>query len=95
MKLGLTSRKQDNLDLALLGLGQRGSLNLYLLAAALCVLHFERAPAAQLDAIVEELARRQAIGPKTGAGIIDLQQVNGFAGPVFDGHIDVSRVTAG
>src|ERR1035441_7462363 len=94
MKLCLAARQQNNLNPALLPLGQRGAFHLRLPPVACGVLHLQRPIAAQLDAIRQDRARRQGVGSEAGAGIIHLQQLNRPAGAVFHGCINVVGVAA-
>ena len=60
-----------------------------------CVLHFERAAALQLNAIVEDGSGRQRVRSKAGAGIVDFKELNRRASAVFDCRVDVIGVAAG
>ena len=95
MKIDLTSGQQHNLELALLPLGEHRPFNLCGMAVAGCVLHLDRTAASQLDAVVEDGARGQAVGSKAGTRVIDLEQLNRCAGAVFDRGIHVIRVATG
>jgi len=76
MKLRFAAGQQYNLNPPLLTLGQRGPVHLRLPPIAPCVHHLQRPAAAHLDAVPEDLARRQFVGSKAGARIIHLQQLN-------------------
>ena len=95
MKIDLTSGQQHNLELALLPLGEHRPFNLCGMAVAGCVLHLDRTAASQLDAVVEDGARGQAVGSKAGAGVIDLEELKRCSGAVFDRGFHVIGVAAG
>ena len=95
MKFGFAGGEQNNLQLALLRLGEHWPINLHWTAVAGRVLHLDRTAATQLDAIVEDGFRGQAVGSKTGTGIVDLEQLNCSSGSVFDRGFNVIGVATG
>src|ERR1035441_11012907 len=84
IKFSLARREKRNFQPALLGLGQNRPFNLNLAAICRRVLHLEGAAAAQLYAVVELRARRQAVGSEAGAGVVDLEQLNRAPGSILD-----------
>jgi len=95
MKLGFAAGEQDDLQRALLTFCYCGAVDLHLVAFRGCVLNFERAAAAQLNAVVEDRACVELVGSEAGAGIVDFEQLNGRSGAVFDGGVHVVGVAAG
>ena len=95
VKLGFAIGEQHDLELALLRLGERRAFDLLRMAVAGRVLHLELTAAAQLDAVVEAGTRGQTVGSKTGAGIIDFEQLNCCSGAVFDRGFNLIGVAAG
>ena len=89
MKLRLAAGQQHNLDPALLPLEQHWPFHLRLPPIASGVLHLQRARALDLESIVEVNSGCQAVGPKAGARIVDLEKLNCCAGPVLDRGLDV------
>ena len=59
------------------------------------VLDGERAAAANLKAIVKYGSGIEPIVAKTGAGVVNLKELDWSAGSVFDGGIDVVGVASG
>ncbi len=91
-ELDFTGGEKDDLELTLLALDEGRAGDLDLLAVRACVSDFEWAAAADLEAIVVDRSRGDAIDAKAGAGVIDFKKLNIGAGAVLDGGVDVVRV---
>ena len=70
-KLRLAAGQQHNPEPALLRFGQHRASDLHLPPTAGGVLDLQRPAAAQLDAIMEDRARRQAVGAEAGTPLRD------------------------
>ena len=95
MEFSLAAGQEHDFELALLALGEGGAGDLDLAAIGGRVLDVERAAAAYLEAIVEGRTGGEAIGPEAGVGVIDFKKLDGSAGAVFDGGVDVVGVAGG
>lgn len=94
-KLGLGVWQEDDLQTAFLALLESGTGDLHRVAAGEDVLHGKGTAAADLKSIVEIRTRGQSAGAKAGAGVVDLKKLNGRSGTIFNGGVDMRRVTAG
>jgi len=94
-ELDFTGGEKNDLELALLGLDERGSGDLDLLSVCACVGDFERAAAANLEAVVVDRSRGDAVDAKAGARVVDFEELNVGAGAVLDGGVDVVGVAGG
>ena len=95
MELGLVAGQKDDLQLALLALIERGTADFCLLSAGIGVLKRERPAAAHLKAIVEDGSGVEMIDAKAGARVVDFKNLDGAAGFVLDGGVDVKGVAGG
>ena len=94
MEFGLAAGQEHDFELALLALGESGAGDLDLLAIGVCR-ELERAAAADLEAIVEGRAGGELVDAEAGAGVIDFKELDGSAGAVLDGGVDVVGVAGG
>ena len=81
--------------MALLALLECWAGDLSLVAIEGRVLDGEWAAAAHLEAIVEGGSAVEMIEAEAGAGVVDFEELDGCAGAVLDGGVDVVGVTAG
>ncbi len=95
MEFGLAAGQEHDFELALLALGEGGTRHLDLFPIGRCVGKLERAAAADLEAIVEGCAGGEAIDPEAGVGVIEFEELDGSAGAVLDGGVDVVGVARG
>jgi hypothetical protein len=95
MELDLGTRQEHDLQLALLALGKSWTGDMDLQAVGGCVLDSERAFAANLEAIMENGIGSELVGAKAGAGVVHFKKLNGCAGAIFDGRIDVVGMAGG
>lgn len=63
--------EKNDFELALLALGQSGSVDLDLLGVCACVSDFERAAAADLEAVVEDRSGGDVVSAEAGAGVVN------------------------
>ena len=92
VEFGLGAGEQNDIELALLALDKGGTGDLDLAAVGGDVFDFERAAAADLEAVVEDCAGCKLIDSEAGTGVIDFKKLDGRAGAVFDGRVDVVGV---
>src|ERR1700757_2699322 len=78
MKFRLAAGQENDFQATLLPFEKLGTRHLALLVTrAVAVLHFDRAASAHLKAITVIGVRCQLVGSKTGAWVVDFQQING------------------
>ena len=94
MKVGFAAGLEDDFKLALLALYQHWARDLDRVAICCCVRDFELAAAVDLKPIVEVGAGGERVVAEGGAGVFDLKQLDGRAGAIFDGCIDVVGMAA-
>jgi hypothetical protein len=83
LEIGLTSGQEDDGERALLQFGQIGAVDLWLTAIRRGVLQPEPSGALDLNAVVQSRPRGQGVLSEARAWIVDFQQADGRAGPVF------------
>jgi hypothetical protein len=94
-KIGFGAGKQNDLQQALLAIGQIRAGEMRLAAVGACVGEGERTAAANLESIAVDSACGEMIDAKAGAGIVHFEELDVGAGAVFDGGIDVVGMAAG
>ncbi len=94
-KIGFAAGQEHDFELALLALGKHGTGDLDLFPIGGSVGELERTAAADLEAIVKYRAVCERVDAKAGLGVIDLDELDGSAGAVLDGGVDVVGVAGG
>ena len=92
MEFGLGAGQEHDLKLALLALSEGGTCDLKLFPVGRCVGKLEQAAATDLEAIVKGRAAGKRVDAETGAGVIDFEKLDGRAGAVLDGGVNVEGV---
>jgi hypothetical protein len=94
-EISLATWQDADFKLALLILCEVGTGDMDLISARGRVGDCERAAAANLEAIVKGFAFGEPVGSEAGTGVVDFEKLDGRAGSIFDGCVDVVGVTAG
>jgi len=89
MEFGLSFGEEEDFEGALLAVGQLGSGDLGLYAAGNGVAELERATALNLNAVVKGCAGGQCICAEAGAGVVNLEELDGGSGAILHGDFDV------
>ena len=95
LKLGFAGGEQNDLQTALLAFGYGGAVDVGLVAVGGRELHLERAGAAQLYAVVIDLAGGQLVRAEAGAGVVHFKKLDRAAGAVFYGGVHMIRMAGG
>ena len=94
MKFCFSIGQQNNLYAAFLLLMKRRARYLDGASTRGRILHAERTGAARLNPMMESPIRRQRIGTKARAGVVNLEQSNCAPGAILHRRFNVSRVAS-
>ena len=95
VEFGFAAGLKNDLERPLLPFRECGARDLDRLAVCRGVLHLELATAADLKPVLKIGAGGQGVGAEAGAGIVHFEKLDGRAGAIFDGGVDVVGVAGG